>query len=62
MAMNGDGTSHYDHDFDGSLQEAGGCQVDFRNQPSPSTARIKYVLGTLSVKFFLIASSLFIQY
>lgn len=47
--MIGDGTVHYDHDFDGTSQEAGGCQIEFRNRQSPSTARVRYILGTLSV-------------
>lgn len=49
MAMIGDGTAHYDHDFDGTSQEAGGCHVEFRNRPTPSIARVRYVLGTLWV-------------
>ena len=49
MAMIGDATVHYDHDFDGTSQEAGGCHVEFRNKASSSIARVRYVLGTLSV-------------
>ena len=49
MAMIGDGTAHYDHDFDGTSQEAGGCHVEFRNRQTPSIARVRYVLGTLWV-------------
>lgn len=43
--MNGDGKTHYDHDFDGSTVELGGCHQEIRNKPSPTTCRITYLDG-----------------
>lgn len=50
MAMIGDGTLHYDHDFDGESIEAGGCHAEFRNKKDRNIARVSYILGTLSVR------------
>jgi mannose-binding lectin 2 len=40
MAMNGDGKTHYDHDFDGNGSELGGCAAEFRNKAGSTTVRI----------------------
>ncbi|KAJ3303603.1 hypothetical protein HDV03_003680 [Kappamyces sp. JEL0829] len=47
MAMVGDGKTHYDHDFDGNNVEMGGCHLEFRNKPFPSSARVTYLNGKL---------------
>lgn len=46
--MIGDGKTHYDHDFDGTSAEAGGCSLEFRNKPEPVSVRITHV----NKKFF----------
>lgn len=43
MGMIGDGKKHYNHDFDGSDVEIGGCVHEFRNLVGPSTCRITYM-------------------
>jgi hypothetical protein len=43
--MKGDGKTHYDHDFDGSSNELGGCHLEIRNRPAPTSCRITYLDG-----------------
>ncbi|KAI8894245.1 legume-like lectin family-domain-containing protein [Globomyces pollinis-pini] len=43
MGMIGNGLTKYDHDFDGSSNEAGGCAAEFRNLEVNSKARVTYL-------------------
>lgn len=54
MAMVGDGKKQYDHDFDGSNNEVGGCATEFRNSEHPTRVRIRYLKKELMVLICLI--------
>jgi Legume-like lectin family len=59
MAMAGDGKTKYDHDFDGSNVELGGCHEEIRNKASPTTCRITYLDGdSFKVLLFMLITRL----
>ncbi|GLV39697.1 ergic53 [Carabus blaptoides fortunei] len=51
MAVQNDGTRHFDHQNDGTTQQLAGCLRDFRNKPFPTRARIEYYMNTLTLLF-----------
>lgn len=51
MAMVNNGTLAYDHEADGSWQQIGGCQREFRNRPFPVRVKIEYYQNSLTIFF-----------
>jgi mannose-binding lectin 2 len=51
MAMSGDGTQSYDHDFDGNGQELGGCTAEYRNKDTPTEVRITFLPEGMKLEY-----------
>ena len=58
--MQGDGKTHYDHDFDGSTVELGGCHQEIRNKEKPTFVRVTYLHRDYLQVLFVLYSLIYV--